>query len=54
MDKVRNEYIRGTAHVARLERKQENHGYIGRRMLRMCLAGKRKRRRPKKVYGCVE
>ena len=35
MDNVRNEYIRGTLQVARLERKQEKHGYIGRRILRM-------------------
>ena len=29
--------------------------YIGRRILRMELSGKRKRRRPKKkVYGCGE
>ena len=52
MDKIRNEYIRGTAQVGRFgEKKREarlrwyghfqrkDDGYIGRRMLRMELSG---------------
>ncbi len=69
-DKIRNEYIRGTApaQVGRFGEKTrearlrwfedvrgKDDGYIGRRMLRMELPGKRKRGRPKKeVYGCGE
>jgi hypothetical protein len=60
MDRIRNEYIRGTAQVgwfgdkareARLRwighvwRRED--GYIARRMLKMELPGKRKRGRPK-------
>ena len=66
MDKIRNQYIRGRAQVGRFEEKtrearlrwyghlrRKDDGYIGRRMLRMELPGKRKRGRPKKeVYGC--
>ena len=63
MDKIRNEYVRGTAQVGKsgektrearlrwyghLQRKDD--GYIGRRMLRMELPGKRKRGRPKRVF----
>ncbi|KAI5085738.1 hypothetical protein C0J45_24215, partial [Silurus meridionalis] len=63
MDKIRNEFIRGTAHVgcfgdtvreARLrwfghvQRRDIN--YIGRRMLRMELPGRRKRGRPKRRF----
>ena len=65
MDKVRNEYIRGTAQVGRFGEKtrkarlmwyghlrRTDDGYIGRRMLRMELPGKRKRGKAKKeVYG---
>ena len=60
MDKIRNEYIRGTAQVGRFGEKtrearlrwyghvlRKDDGYIGRRMLRMELPGKRKRGRPK-------
>ena len=56
MDKIRNEYIRGTAHVGRFGEKTrearlrwyghalgKDDGYIGRRVLRMELPGKRKR-----------
>ena len=56
MDKSRNEYIRGTAQVGRFGEKtreailrwyghvlRKYDGYIGRRMLRMELPGKRKR-----------
>ena len=63
MDKIRNEYIRGRAQVGKfgvktrearlrwygyLQRKDD--GYIGRRMLRMELPGKRKRGRPKRRF----
>ena len=68
MDKIRNDYIRGTAQVGRFGEKtrearlrwyghvlRKDDGYIGRRVLRMELPGKRKRGRPKKeVYGCGE
>ena len=56
MDKIRNEYIRGTARVGRFGQKtrearlrwfghvrRKDDGHIGRRMLRMELPGKRKR-----------
>ena len=60
MDKIRNEYIRGTAQLGKFGEKtreerlrwygdlrRKDDGYIGRRMLRMELPGKRKRGRPK-------
>ena len=63
MDTIRNEYIRGTAQVGRFGEKtreaklrwyghvrRKYDGYIGRWMLRMELAGKRKRGRPKKRF----
>ena len=63
MDKIRNEYIRGTAHVGKFGEKtrearlrwyghlqRKDDGYIGRRMLRMELPGKRKRGRPKRRF----
>ena len=63
MDKIRNEYIRGTAQVGRFGEKtrearltwyghvrRKDDGYIGRRMLRMELPGKRKRGRPKRRF----
>ena len=63
MDKIRNEYIRGTAQVrtfgektrqARLRwyvhLRRKDDGYIGRRMLRMELPGKRKQGRPKRRF----
>ena len=59
MDKIRNEYNRGTAQVGRFGEKtqgprlrwygharRECDGHIGRRMLRMEMPGKRKRGRP--------
>ena len=62
-DKVRNEYIRGTAQVGRFGEKvceerlrwfghvlRKDAGYIGRRMLTMELPGKRKRGRPKRRF----
>ena len=63
LDKIRNEYIRGTAQVGRFGEKtrdarlrccghlrRKDDGYIGRRMLRMELPGKRKRGRPKRRF----
>ena len=63
MDKIRNEYIRGTAQVGRFGEKtrearlrwyghvlRKDDGYIGRRMLKMELPGKRKRGRPKRRF----
>ena len=63
MDKIRNEYIRGTAQVGLFGEKtretrlgwyghvlRKDDGYIGRRMLRMELPGKRKRGRPKRRF----
>ena len=63
MDKIRNEYIRGTAQVGRFGEKtrearlrwyghilRKDDGYIGRRMLGMELPGKRKRGRPKRRF----
>ena len=63
MNKIRNEYIRGAAQVGRFEEKtrearlrwfghvrRKDDGYIGRRMLRMELPGKRKRGRPKRRF----
>ena len=53
MDKIRNEYIRGTQE-ARLRWyghvRRKDDGYIGRRMLRMELPGRRKRGRPKRRF----
>ena len=61
MDKIENEYIRGTAQVGQFGENtrearmrwyghvlRKDDGYIGRRMLRMELPGKRKRGRPKR------
>ena len=63
MDKIRNEYIRGTAQVGRFEEKtrearvrwyghvlRKDYEYNGRMMLRMELPGKRKRGRPKRRF----
>ena len=63
MDKIRNEYIIGTAQVGKFGEKtrearlrwyghlrRKDEGYIGRRMLRMELPGKRKRGRPKRRF----
>ncbi|KAK3564131.1 hypothetical protein QTP86_007801 [Hemibagrus guttatus] len=63
LDRVRNEYIRGTAHVGRLGDKvreaklrwfghvqRRESEYIGRRMLDMELPGRRQRGRPKRRY----
>ncbi|KAK3542112.1 hypothetical protein QTP86_015540, partial [Hemibagrus guttatus] len=61
LDRIRNEYIRGTAHVGRLGDKvrearlrwfghvqRREREYIGRRMLDMKLPGRRQRGRPKR------
>ncbi|KAK3548214.1 hypothetical protein QTP70_005159 [Hemibagrus guttatus] len=63
LDRIRNEYIRGTAHVGRLGDKvrearlrwfghvqRRESEYIGRRMLDMELPGRRPRGRPKRRY----
>ena len=63
MDKIRNEYIRGTAQVGRFGEKtrearlrwyghvlRKDNGYIGRRVLRMELPGKKKWGRPKRRF----
>ena len=63
MDKIRNEYIRGTAQVGKFGEKtrearlrwyghlrRKDDGYIVRWMLRMELPGKRKRGRPKRRF----
>ncbi|MCJ8733439.1 hypothetical protein PDJAM_G00223370 [Pangasius djambal] len=63
LDRIRNEYIRGTAHVGRLEDKvrearlrwfghvqRRESEYFGRRMLDMELPGRRQRGRPKRRY----
>ena len=63
MDKIRNEYIRGTAQVGQFGEKtrearlrwyghvrRKDDGYIGRRMLRMELPVKRKRERPNRRF----
>ena len=63
MDKISNEYIRGTAQMGRFEEKtrearlrwyghvwRKDDWYIGRRLLMMELPGKRKRGRPKRRF----
>ncbi|KAK3573107.1 hypothetical protein QTP86_013217 [Hemibagrus guttatus] len=63
LDRIRNEYIRGTAHVGRLGDKvrearlrwfghvqRRESEYIGRRMLDMELPGRRQRGRPKRSH----
>ena len=63
MDKIKNEYIRGSAHVEQLGQKvrearlrwyghvrRREVGYVGRRMLEMELPGKRRKGRPKRRY----
>ena len=62
-DKIRNEYIRSTVKVERLEMKmregrlrwyghvmRRDQEYVGRKMIEMELPGKRKRGRPKKRF----
>ncbi|KAF7711996.1 hypothetical protein HF521_001007, partial [Silurus meridionalis] len=63
MDRIRNEFIRGTAHVGRFGDKvrevrlrwfghvqRRDMGYISRRMLRMEPPGRRKRGRPRRRF----
>ena len=63
MDRIRNEFIRGTAHVGRFENKarearlrwighvwRRDEDYIGKRLLRMEVPGKRRKVRPKRRY----
>ena len=63
MDKIRNKYIRGTAHVRRFGEKvrearlrwfghvqRRDEEYIGKKVLDIELPGKRKRGRPKGRY----
>ena len=63
VDRIRNEYIRGTAHVRKLGEKvrearlrwfghvlRRDIDYIGQRMLKMELPGRRRRGRPKRRY----
>ena len=63
MDKIRNKYIRGTAHVRRFGEKvrearlrwfghvqRRDEEYIGKKVLDIELPGKRKRGRPKRRY----
>ena len=60
-DKIRNEYVRETAKIAKLGDKVRNAGlrwyghvkrreedYVGKRMIEMEVPGKRKRRRPRR------
>ena len=61
MGKIRNEYVRGTAKMAKLADKHRNgrlrwyghvkrreEGYVGKRMMKMVVPGRRKRGRPRK------
>ena len=63
MDRIRNEFIRGTAQVGQFRDKmrkarlrwfghvqRRDAGYIRRRMLRMELSGGRRRERPKRRF----
>ena len=68
MDRIRNEYVRGTAHVGRVGDKvrearlgwfghvlRRDAGYVGRRMLNMEPPGEEKERETKmEIYGCGE
>ena len=60
-DKIRNEYVRGTAKIAKLGDKLRNvrlcwyghvkrreEGYVGKRMMKMAVPGRRKRGRPRR------
>ena len=53
-DRIRDEYIRGKGQVGRFGEKRRvqrgDIGYIGRKMMKMELPGKRKRGRPKRRF----
>ena len=61
-DKIRNEYVRGTAKVAKLGDKLQNarlrwyghakrkEDYMGKRMIEMAVPGRRKRGRPRRRW----
>ena len=62
-DKMKNEYVRGTAKIARLgdklrgkrlhwsgHVKKREEGYVGKRMIEIAIPGKRKRRRPNRRW----
>ena len=62
-DKIKNEYVRGTAKIAKLGDKLRNarlrwyghikrreEGYVGKRMMEMAVPGKRKRGRPRRRW----
>ena len=62
-DKIRNEYVRGTAKIAKLGDKLRNprlrwyghvkkreENYLGKRMMKMAVPGRRKRGRPRRKW----
>ena len=62
-DKIRNEYVRGTAKIAKLGNKlrearlrwyghvkRREEGYVGKRMMEMVVPGRRKRGRPRRKW----
>ena len=62
-DRIRNEYVRGTAKIAKLGDKLRNarlrwyghgqrreEGYVGKRMIEMAVPGRRKRGRPRRRW----
>ena len=62
-DKIRNEYMRGTAKIAKLGDKLRNarlrwyghlkrkkEGYVGKMMMEMAVPGRRKRERPRRRW----
>ena len=62
-DKIRNEYVRGTAKIAKLGEKLQNvrlrwyghvkrreEDYVGKRMMEMAVPGRRKRGRPRRRW----
>ena len=62
-DKIRNEYVRGTAKIVKLEDKLRNarlrwyghakrreEGYVGKTIMELAVPGRRKRGRPRKKW----